>query len=336
MASRCLCCPCMVVMGMLADDWGLVVVGATRAAAWCCCWPVRYGSVCPGEAPEQGHAGAVSLSLQSKHSQHGPARVVQKFPSCSLLLSGWYCKPMIYSCSWAPLLGKWPANYVHIAKSRCQDASCVRACHRCTSLLVVQMSDWERRPLSSKQLEYAALDAFVLLEIYDVISHPNQGLSQAQLGLSMYSYSHQKWRRNSSKGLLPDDVPERQQHAKQLDNEPAVPAILPASLSTARNHSTRLSSTASARSGDGQYATGHAMLHSTAGQQEGREEQLHIDQAVAMTEGSPLQECLQRHGLQTAVRSHPTSGAGGSCTLLICCYVVPAPLCANTIVSSFC
>lgn len=31
------------------------------------------------------------------------------------------------------------------------------------------MSDWERRPLSDRQLTYAALDAFVLLQIYDAI-----------------------------------------------------------------------------------------------------------------------------------------------------------------------
>jgi 3'-5' exonuclease len=35
----------------------------------------------------------------------------------------------------------------------------------------MQTSDWGRRPLSALQLKYAALDAYVLLMIYDVISY---------------------------------------------------------------------------------------------------------------------------------------------------------------------
>ena len=171
------------------------------------------------------------------------------------------------------------------------------------------MSDWERRPLSSKQLEYAALDAFVLLEIYDEISHPNRGLSQAQLGLFMYSHGHQKRRRNSSKGLPPDAAPE-QQPAKELDNETALPARLPASPLTASNHSPHLSSKATGRSADSRDASDQSMLHPTAGHQGRSGEQSLADSAVTMAEGFPLQECLHSHGLQAAVRSHPSSGAG--------------------------
>lgn len=33
-----------------------------------------------------------------------------------------------------------------------------------------QMSDWAARPLSSRQLQYAALDAVVLPQLYDVLA----------------------------------------------------------------------------------------------------------------------------------------------------------------------
>jgi len=41
-----------------------------------------------------------------------------------------------------------------------------------------QMSDWERRPLNPAQVEYAALDAHVLITIYDILSAQLEALGQ--------------------------------------------------------------------------------------------------------------------------------------------------------------
>ena len=69
------------------------------------------------------------------------------------------------------------------------------------------MSDWERRPLSDKQVEYAAMDAFVLLDIYDVIADPEKGLSQQQLQSLTYNYIGQK--RHSSGPTSSDNTPDQ-------------------------------------------------------------------------------------------------------------------------------
>ena len=70
---------------------------------------------------------------------------------------------------------------------------CIVLQNAMTSLcrLDLQMSDWERRPLSDRQLTYAALDAFVLLQIFDAITQGKDAINQQQLQQFISTYSAQ-------------------------------------------------------------------------------------------------------------------------------------------------
>jgi len=182
------------------------------------------------------------------------------------------------------------------------------------------MSDWERRPLSSKQTEYAALDAFVLLELYDAIAKPGQGLTQQQLEPFLYSFTDQKRQRTASIASNPAKQPSTsvQQHKQH--------APLPDACSSVE-HSSQADQGDSAANADGNLCPADQLeslqnssldgpVSTSAQVQAHRSVQPQAPlankpegQAVALSAGSPLQQCLNRHGLEGAVKSFP-SGAG--------------------------
>jgi hypothetical protein len=174
------------------------------------------------------------------------------------------------------------------------------------------MSDWERRPLSSKQTEYAALDAFVLLELYDAIAKPSQGLTQQQLEPFLYSFTDQ---RTGSIASNPAKQPsasihQHKQHVPQQD----------ACISA--EHSSRPDQDDSAETADGKIRPADQLkslqnsgldgpVSTSAQVQAQRSVQPQAPlvanepegQAFALSAGSPLQQCLHRHGLEGVVKS---------------------------------
>ncbi len=188
--------------------------------------------------------------------------------------------------------------------------------------LLPQMSDWERRPLSSKQTEYAALDAFVLLELYDAIAKPGQGLTQQQLAPFLYSFTDQKRQRTGSIMSSASDAKQPstsdQQH-KQHDPQPDACSSV--------EHSSPPDQNDSAETANGNLCPADQLkslqnsslggpVSTSAQVQAPRSVQPQVPlaikpggQAIALSAGSPLQQCLHRHGLEGAVKSFP-SGAG--------------------------
>lgn len=185
------------------------------------------------------------------------------------------------------------------------------------------MSNWERRPLSDKQLEYAALDAFVLLDIYDVIADPEKGLSQQQLQSLAYSYIGQKRQRSgpipsSNSQDQPESLPDHadtNMTSKSVPqtSDPAAEEYQPATAADSGPQAT------SAASRQGQFSTRqpNSSQYSIANGDEdnrhdGHGSSLHEKQAehpnlqhnatAPLPAGSPLQDCLQRNSLQHAVR----------------------------------
>ena len=184
------------------------------------------------------------------------------------------------------------------------------------------MSDWERRPLSSKQTEYAALDAFVLLELYDAIAKPGQGLTQQQLEPFVYSFTDQKRQRtgsimsNASDAKQPStSVQQHKQHALQPD------------ACTSAEHSSQPDQGDSAETANGNLCPAdqleslqNSSLNGPVGISAQVQSQGSVQpqvplanktegQVVTLSAGSPLQQCLHRHGREGAVKPFP-SGAG--------------------------
>lgn len=182
------------------------------------------------------------------------------------------------------------------------------------------MSDWEKRPLSSSQLKYAALDAFVLLQIYDVVSNPNTGLRQAQLQSCLYSHDatgRQPSTRKSHRNRPTDAHPAQQPSSRQQPSDrgspllPVVPIVSqPSHPSTTCSQPTVPSST-SAMTFHSQAATERSRAPLVATQrQQGTADQSLFGDASRVSGGLALQECLQSHGLQSALRTHSSLGAG--------------------------
>lgn len=187
---------------------------------------------------------------------------------------------------------------------------------------MLQTSDWERRPLSSKQLEYAALDAFVLLQIYDVISNPNTGLSRGQLQSCLYSH-HAGGRQHSPKKCHrspPTDAHPAGQapsHQQPSGRQSPPPMVVPTASQPSRDPSTVSShyfgpSCTTAPSFHSQTASepGGAPPVVLMQQQQGAAQQKQSGGTSRVAKGTVLQACLQRHGLQSALRTHSSLGAG--------------------------
>lgn len=66
----------------------------------------------------------------------------------------------------------------------------------------LQCSNWEERPLSLKQLEYAASDAFCLMDVFDQLSHevghPTPCVTEVSRGLTDFLYSYGRDSQHSS------------------------------------------------------------------------------------------------------------------------------------------
>ena len=188
------------------------------------------------------------------------------------------------------------------------------------------MSDWERRPLSSKQTEYAALDAFVLLELYSAITDPAQGLAQQQLEPYIYNYSSQKLQPPASLASdmtkqLPADGQQHKQHAMQQD------AVVLSQRHCAPNKGESAEACCNGESGAGDQhipklqPSQEPAFEDSRAASAAEPSQLSAQPQSAMTAtdlggrammlpaGSPLQQCLQENGLQGAVKFIPP-GAG--------------------------
>lgn len=181
---------------------------------------------------------------------------------------------------------------------------------------MLQMSDWEKRPLSSKQMEYAALDAFVLLQIYDIVSNPNTGLSQAQLQSCLYSHhAHgcQPSNRNPHRNLPTAHQPSSCQQPSERESPP-LPVVSPVTqLSNPCTICSRPSvpSSTTATSLHSQAASECSSAPSVAmHQQQATAEQKVSGSASRVPDTLSLQECLHSHGLQSALRMHSSLGAG--------------------------
>ncbi len=181
----------------------------------------------------------------------------------------------------------------------------------------IQMSDWEQRPLSSRQTEYAALDAFVLLQVYDAITG-GQGLTQQQLEPFVYSYTDQKRQQRATAkaaGMPTDDYQPKRQAMQQ--NASSQSGCRSAKLDSRSDQS----SSAQPCSGNNQGITSQSREpalkqddvsactdSSACGYLHGPQDQQSLSgsepgEAVTLLAGSPLQQCLQENKLQGVVKS---------------------------------
>lgn len=147
------------------------------------------------------------------------------------------------------------------------------------------------------------------------MSNPNTGLSQAQLQSCLYSHhphGRQPSTRTSNRGLPTDAHPTQQPSSRQQPSareSPPLPAISTVSqlsnTSTVRGHSSVPSSNASFHSLAASEPCGVPLV--AMQQQQGAAES---GNASRVPDRLALQECLQSHGLQSALRTHTSLGAG--------------------------
>ena len=96
------------------------------------------------------------------------------------------------------------------------------------------MSDWERRPLSSRQLTYAALDAFVLLQIVEAITHGEPAITSQQLQQFTFTYDgHQAQSQNLARGRGDQSQPQVQSQGDSTDMPHSTATAVQANSSSA-------------------------------------------------------------------------------------------------------
>ena len=191
------------------------------------------------------------------------------------------------------------------------------------------MSNWEQRPLSSKQVEYAALDAFVLVEIYDVITDPYQGLTQEQLDKLTYSFMGQarQHQGTTSNPKNTSSVDDQQPEAQTTLQDCIMELVPPPKQQLEQNNvcqtgnSESLSSSPAAMSDGQSTAAGVAMpsgsrqSHDTstpnpvASRVQPSMAEAGQQQEYKLPPGLHLQRCLQDNGLQGVVKPF-APGAG--------------------------
>ena len=192
--------------------------------------------------------------------------------------------------------------------------------------------------MSEKQVEYAATDAFVLLEIYDVIADPEKGLSQQQLQSLTYNYVGQK---HQSSGPTPgDNIPDQPNSladyadintaSKYAHSGPKPPAGAaddqqPAATADSGTHATTGSSRQSPGQADSRQpdsgqprsdtndnnvddsdrhdGSGGSAPFQLLHQQRAEQSRMQHDATASLPAGSPLQDCLQRKKLQHVLKS---------------------------------
>ncbi|KAK3087840.1 hypothetical protein FSP39_011359 [Pinctada imbricata] len=82
-----------------------------------------------------------------------------------------------------------------------------------------QMSDWERRPLRQPQIIYAALDAYVLIEVYQVLTDTAR---RERMNIDLEPPLSMKWCKDSKKDkqkMKAKGIPGQKQAAKQLKKQ---------------------------------------------------------------------------------------------------------------------
>ncbi|KAK9829035.1 hypothetical protein WJX72_003549 [[Myrmecia] bisecta] len=91
----------------------------------------------------------------------------------------------------------------------------------------MQVSDWEKRPLTAKQLAYAALDAHVLVQLYDAMTSGSAGLTRQQLLGSVFDFkalrepagtAHKRARDSDAEEAQPDSLAASDETTTALDS----------------------------------------------------------------------------------------------------------------------
>ena len=81
-----------------------------------------------------------------------------------------------------------------------------------------QVSDWERRPLNPEQLHYAALDAYCLLEVYDLIQDV---VKKTKIKANLTANVKMKWLKTGNTTSRRKDKFEKQNHKELVpENKP--------------------------------------------------------------------------------------------------------------------